>query len=681
MHRALAVSQRTLQPAGRNLVRVSRRRLATAAEGQTAPPKKSSGVRRFLLYTATATATFYIGSAFAAVNNETYHDFFVDNVPLASSVVQFAEDEGLDEVTVESAIESVINAGRGILIVADDVVKGVQRLAGGINIETAVNKTSESDIVDKLKEARDAAVKKVKGEAENVERQAKKAEIKVAEQPEPHKTTLKETVEKAKAKAKAVKDAVVISIERDEERVRGIVRHRLRSFSAGVEELIEEAEAALAGKIPKEPVHEVAGKIGGTNVYDSPLPLGFEPPPGYARPAPPPKPTPAPVAAPAPDPLPLVAPAVAELGASEPVIAQLADVIDNLASYLNSNPTAAEKARDILDIAKIDLTELAGKVDKVKAEEKEKLEATLDEQARQYNLKLLELEMAAQDKLDMQEDEFKKYLEDEKAKFVKAYREKLEQELATQSEIINQRLKEEVIAQGIELQRRWIREVKVRVEEERGGRLAKLDELAANLKRLERVALDNSEYLDENLRVHALWSALRALNTAVDSPTRKPFREELRVLRHFATAKDDPVVTTALETLEATDVPDIGVEPFADLASWFSTSVAPKVASVALVPDTGAGVLSHLASQLLSSFQFKRSGLVEGSDTLSVLARAEYYLNEKDLDSAARELNQLTGTAKLLLSDWLDAARRRLEIQQALEVLQTEATLLSLLVV
>lgn len=229
-------------------------------------------------------------------------------------------------------------------------------------------------------------------------------------------------------------------------------------------------------------------------------------------------------------------------------------------------------------------------------------------------------------------------------------------------------LKEEVIAQGIELQRRWIREIKVRVEQERGGRLAKLDELATNLKRLERVALDNSSYLDENIRIHALWSAFRALNATVESPERKPFREELRVLRHIAAAKDDPVVMSALETLEATDVPDIGVEPLADLASWFTTSVAPRVSSVALVPDRDAGVLSHLASQLFSSFRFQRHGLVAGSDVLSVLARAEYYMNEKDLDSAARELNQLNGTAKVLLSDWLEAARRRLEVMQVLEV-------------
>lgn len=225
-----------------------------------------------------------------------------------------------------------------------------------------------------------------------------------------------------------------------------------------------------------------------------------------------------------------------------------------------------------------------------------------------------------------------------------------------------------MIAQGIELQRRWIREIKIRVEQERGGRLAKLDELSTNLKRLERIALDNSTYLDENIRVHTLWAGIRALEHAVEGPVRKPFRDELRVVRHIAAAREDPVVMAALDTLESTDVPDVGVEPLADLASWFTTSVAPRVANVALVPDQNAGLLSHLASHFLSSFTFKRQGLVQGDDVLSVVARAEYYLNEKDLDSAARELNQLTGAAKLLLTDWLAAARKRLEVSQALEV-------------
>ena len=168
--------------------------------------------------------------------------------------------------------------------------------------------------------------------------------------------------------------------------------------------------------------------------------------------------------------------------------------------------------------------------------------------------------------------------------------------------------------------------------------------------------------------MHALWSAIRAVGHAVDAPVRKPFRDELRVLRHIAAAREDPIVVTALDTLDATATPDIGVEPLGDLAAWFSTSVAPRVASVALVPDQNAGLLSHLASHFLASFTFKRQGLVPGDDVLSVLARAEYYMNEKNLESATRELNQLNGTAKVLLTDWLNAARRRLEVLQALEV-------------
>ena len=222
-------------------------------------------------------------------------------------------------------------------------------------------------------------------------------------------------------------------------------------------------------------------------------------------------------------------------------------------------------------------------------------------------------------------------------------------------------LKEEVIAQGVELQRRWIREIKVRVEEERGGRLAKLDELAANLKRLERGALDNSTYLDENLRIHALWSALRAVNNAIEAPARRPFRDELHVLRHASAARET-----------SSSVPRSRRATWQMLGSslWrtLRRGSRPAVSRVTLVPDEGAGVLAHVASHVLSTFAFRRQGLVSGDDALSILARAEYHLNEKDLDSATRELDRLKGAAKALLQDWLEAARRRLEVQQALEV-------------
>ncbi|KAG2107255.1 mitochondrial inner membrane protein Mitofilin [Suillus discolor] len=651
MHRAIAVPRHVSATLGRGLIRTSRRRLAstTSTSNALSNSKPAKVVRRILFYTVAATGTFYIGSVFVSFENQQYRELFTANVPLGKELVDYGEVHKWDEITIEQTVVATVDAYK-------TVYNFVQRQLGNVPTEETIEKAAKSA----FKESKE----RVKSAAASLKTAVKKVE--------------EETVPEATAKAIF------------------IARQHGAQFADELDDLIRKAEAALTGKsvdslheattTPAQPESSpdtipprddtdliiVSDKNPGNAViYAAPLPIGFEPPPGYERPAPP-KPAPKAAAEPTPVPLPLVAPAVSEVAVSEPVITQLASTIDNLASFLASNPAASEKAKDVLEVAKADLTGLAARIEKIKEDEKLQLEMKLDEQAREYTTKLLELELDAQDKLDSQQDGFRKFYDEERGRFAQVYREKLEQELRTQTEIINERLKEEVIAQGIEMQRRWIREVKVRVEQERGGRLAKLDELATGLKRLERLALDNSSYLDENIRVHSMWTAIRAMQSAVDASIRKPFREELRVLRHIAVAKEDAIIAAALDSLEQSDMPDIGVEPFADLASWFSTSVRPRVSSVALVPDQDAGVLTHLASHFLSLFRFQRHGLIPGSDVLSILSRAEYYMNEKDLDSAARELNQVKGTARELLRDWLEAARKRLEVLQALEVLMSK---------
>lgn len=637
-------------------MRVVRRRLAT----ETAPaPKQKSVVRRVFLATTALTGTFYVGSTFVAFNNQTYYDIFSEHVPLGQPMLEYAETHGWDNLTVDDVIEFSTETFVTTYSFISSMVKKV----------TGEAEEVKSEVEKRAQGAKAAATKAIQG--------APKPAGKAVPPPAPVRTEGSKPITQPSVRAEASISPIKVSPD--------------------LEELVARAEAAIAGKpYPDDAKAQTIAtsqefpdsSISDSQIYTAPLPLGFEPPPGFSRPQPPKK---AELKSAEgtekteeikPVTLPLVAPAVSSLTESEPIISHLASTIDNLASYLATNPAAASKATDALETAKKDLTSLADRFEKVREDERVALEAKLDEQTREYSIKLLELEMEAQDKLEGQQEDFKKVFGEERAKIIQAYREKLENELKTQTELINERLKEEVIAQGIELQRRWIREIKVRVEQERGGRLAKLDELSAGLKRLERIALDNANYLDDNIRIHALWSALRALNSvAISSPVRKSFREELRVLRHITAAREDPVVTATLDSLEQTDVPDIGVEPFADLSTWFTNEVSPKVSEVALVPDENAGVLSYLASRALSGLRFKRHGLVAGEDVLSVLARAEYYLNEKDLDSAARELNQLKGPAKALLHDWLEAARRRLEVQQALEVVQTQATLASLLVV
>ena len=222
-------------------------------------------------------------------------------------------------------------------------------------------------------------------------------------------------------------------------------------------DLVERAEAAIAGR-PFPPAQDVSLKNAASQtvsteevlvseskikVYDAPLPLECEPPPGFSRP---PKFKQAKLGElelkseqleSKPIVFPLVAPALAST--SEPTITHLAGTIDNLAIYLKSDLKAAEQASDILELAKSDLAALVERIEDVKEQERATLEAKMDEQTREYTLKLMELEMEGQDKLEHQEHDFRIFFEQERARFIQAYREKLDHELRVQTELINER--------------------------------------------------------------------------------------------------------------------------------------------------------------------------------------------------------------------------------------------------
>jgi mitofilin len=381
-------------------------------------PKKTGIVRKIIFYTTAATGTFYVGSVFVAFSNQRYYDFFSSSVPLGQSVIDYAEKHDWDELTADSFVHTGI-----------EVYAGVSELISRLGS----SQTSAEKAKDKVDEKRAAGTDKLKESKERLKSVT---------------TAMKTKVEKSEVKLVGGKKAVAIA------------RHRAAQFSSEVEELIRKAEDALSNhstemvSVNPEPaasdgepvaVVELAPTEGPSDkkVYDGWLPLGHEPPYGFSRPTPSkvePASQPEADRADSPSrPLPLVAPSVAELITSEPVIAQLASTIDDLASYLNSDPAAAEKAKDVLETAKLDLTGLASRIETIKGEKREQLEKTLDEQAKEYTMKLLELEMEAQDRLDNQEEGFRKFFDEEKLKIVQAYREKLDHELRTQTELINER--------------------------------------------------------------------------------------------------------------------------------------------------------------------------------------------------------------------------------------------------
>ena len=369
-------------------------------------------MRRVLWTTTGSIATFYVGSTFASFYSQTYHDFFADHIPLGQSMLEYGESHGWDSLTITDVVEGGTNIVTTTYQFITDTISGTSRPSEPAKNEKA---TMES----KPNEPKPVAFKVIKQTTTKVEPGVKPT---VQE-------GVKAVVNKAETVAKDVTDKV----------------HEEYS------DLVQRAEAAIAGK-PFKPAQEVSPTEAAAepvstaevtlpesknNVYDVPLPLGFEPPPGFSRLLPP-KPRPQVETKPGqPVVLPLVAPALAS--ASEPIITHLAGTIDNLATYLKSDPKAAEQATDVLELAKSDLAALVERIEVVKEQERTTLEAKLDEQSREYTLKLMELEMEGQDKLDQQELEFRTFFEQERIRFIQAYREKLDQELRVQTELINER--------------------------------------------------------------------------------------------------------------------------------------------------------------------------------------------------------------------------------------------------
>ncbi|BGP46464.1 MICOS complex subunit mic60 [Rhodotorula kratochvilovae] len=415
-------------------------------------------------------------------------------------------------------------------------------------------------------------------------------------------------------------------------------------------------------------------------VYQGPpLPIGFEPAPGYelARAPPAPKGDLKPVAPP-PAPLPLVAPALKDVAVQEPVLGQLAATIDSLAQYVEKNDaTASASATTVLSGAQKDIKSLAARIEGIKKQEEEKLQTQLKEQAAKYSGMLLSAEKELVERLDTQEEDWKRAFDDERQRLVAAYKDKLDTELATQQELINQRLKEEVVAQGIELQRRWVSEIKMRVEQERGGRLAKLEELESGVRKLEKVAKENEEALGEAVRARKIFTAVKALEHKVESGA--PFAAELATLQRLAASSSssapspsDSLLSLALSTIPASVAAE-GVSSFPALAARFTERVAPQLKKVSLLPEHG-GVLAYATSVVGSHALFEKEGWADGEDVVSTVARVKFWLANKDLDLAAREANSLTGWPKALAADWLRQARSHLEVKQALEVAEREAT-------
>ncbi|USP82305.1 MIC [Curvularia clavata] len=362
--------------------------------------------------------------------------------------------------------------------------------------------------------------------------------------------------------------------------------------------------------------------------------------------------------------------------ATEPVVQDVVKIVNDIITVVNADTANGGKYNSTLDKAKGDLAKVVADINLMKESLEKQSEEKIKAAHAEFEQAAKELVQRLDHQMQAQEAQFKEEFENERERLSQGYRERLQSELQVAQKVYEQKLKNQLLEQSINMQKAFTATVKERVEAERQGRLGKLNELSSSVHELEKLTAEWNSVIEANLKTQHLVVAVEAVRSALESQVvPKPFVTELAALKEIA--EDDPVVSAAIASINPAAY-QRGIPSSALLIDRFRR-VASEVRKAALLPED-AGVASHLASLAMSKVLFKKSGLAVGGDVEATLARTEVLLEEGDLDAAAREMNSLQGWAKVLSKDWLSECRRVLEVKQALDVIATEARLNSLLI-
>ncbi|KAI8091466.1 glucose-6-phosphate dehydrogenase [Gilbertella persicaria] len=354
------------------------------------------------------------------------------------------------------------------------------------------------------------------------------------------------------------------------------------------------------------------------------------------------------------------------------VVRELSQIVYELASILNESGLSG-LGRDIIKEANLKIEQLGQEYSALDGQQQAILDALkqLNAQGDKMEGSLEAFHVQAKQSIEKahadtaativaREAQLKNQFEQTRADMKTSFAQQLAADLKNQQARLEKAREEALVAQAQELQARFVKQVKLLVEQERAGRLAQLDHLSKRFKALETDAIQNAEALDTSRQYHVIHVAVDALEDALEQ--KQSFVDELQVLSSHTT---DPVIHTALSVIPK-ETAEEGVDTISQLSTRFEL-ISEEIRKVALVPEDG-GFGSHIISHIMAWLMFKKQGLVEGDDVESILARTDYYLKRDNLEYAARELNQLTGWPKRLAQDWIQSARRHLEVKQALQV-------------
>ncbi|CAH8273869.1 unnamed protein product [Arabidopsis lyrata] len=214
------------------------------------------------------------------------------------------------------------------------------------------------------------------------------------------------------------------------------------------------------------------------------------------------------------------------------------------------------------------------------------------------------------------------------------------------------------------------------IAKEKAAQIEKMAEADSNIKALSMAFYARSEEARQSHSVHKL--ALGAL--ALDDTLSKglPIQKEINMLQTYLEGtQKDSILGLVLSSLPE-EARSNGTDTVLQLNQKFDT-LKGTLRHFSLIPPGGGGILAHSLAQVASWLKFKEVDHSNGGIE-SVIKKVDNYLAEGKLAEAAAALEEgVKGSkAEEIVSDWVRRARNRAITEQALTLLQSYATCVSL---
>ncbi|KAL1889906.1 hypothetical protein Sste5346_008633 [Sporothrix stenoceras] len=387
--------------------------------------------------------------------------------------------------------------------------------------------------------------------------------------------------------------------------------------------------------------------------------------------------------------------------ATEPVVQDVVRLLNDIITVVNADKANAKYAATI-GKAKEQVNKFGRKIKDIRTEAEKDAAAQVEARTASFDAAAQDLVARVESAMAAQEAQWRAEFDEQMAAVRTSYDARLELATARERQLSEEKLQNKLIEQAVQMTQQFADELRDRVETERNGRLGKLNELSSSVADLERLTAGWTEVVDASQRaqqLHVAMDAVRARLADEDAtasqggsqPVLRPFVKELVAVKEIATG--DAVVDAAIASIPPAAY-QRGIATTSELIDRFRR-VAGEVRKASLLPED-AGVASHASSYVLSKVLFRKQGASAGgasaattasnttandsddANVETILTRTQAFLEEGNLDGAAREMNGLKGWAKTLSRDWLGEVRKVLEVQQALDVITAEARLRSL---